>query len=501
MSAELELKGAGAPPVTAAAAHGARRRILGNALWSAADFWFQQASQFLTFVVVGNILGPEAVGVMTMGLTVILLAMSILIGSFGDALIQRPELRADHFDTVFWLLMAIALGIAALLIGGAPLFAGAFGEPALRSVLPLLALSLPFIAISGAYQGIIQRAHGFRQLATRSMVSSVVGFAVAVVAARHGLGLYSLVCYFVTQRVLEAGMLVLVSGKRPGLNVTRAAFSDIVEYGKHRTGNNVTYTVYSQVPRVVIGAMAGAGALGLFAIAERVVIALQNGITGVIKRVAFPTLSGLQHDPEGFVRAMRDFILAGNLITLPIFVGLSLTADEAIHILMSDRWDGAVPILRVLCLGVLAQPTTFILHAGALALGHARAMVRLSFLNLVLGMTGALLAAPHGAIAVAYAVMAVNLSTLGTTWFVIRPFLGQHYLALLKAAWPPAAAAAVMAGVTVLASYLIGPLPVIPSALAKVAIGAGVYVLALRLIGPRAFKALIGLVRKRQNAG
>src|SRR5262249_34543452 len=51
-----------------------RRKILNGALWTAGDFWLQQLSQFLTFVVVGNILGPSSVGVMTMGLTAILFA-------------------------------------------------------------------------------------------------------------------------------------------------------------------------------------------------------------------------------------------------------------------------------------------------------------------------------------------------------------------------------------------------------------------------------------------
>src|SRR5438477_370051 len=136
MPAELELDESTtaatvSPPGSAAAAHGARRRILGNAIWSAADFWFQQASQFFTFVV-------------------------------------------------------------------------------------------------------------------------------AVRPSSHGLGIYSLVCYFLVQRMLEAAMLIIVSGKRPGLQVTRAALAEIVDYGKHRAGNNVTYTVYLQVPRVLIGALAGA---------------------------------------------------------------------------------------------------------------------------------------------------------------------------------------------------------------------------------------------------
>lgn len=38
------------------------RKSPGGAIWSAADFWVQQVSQLLTFVLVGNSLGPTVVG-------------------------------------------------------------------------------------------------------------------------------------------------------------------------------------------------------------------------------------------------------------------------------------------------------------------------------------------------------------------------------------------------------------------------------------------------------
>jgi O-antigen/teichoic acid export membrane protein len=477
-----------------------RRRILGGALWTAGDFWLQQMSQFLTFVVVGNILGPAVVGVMSMALTAVLFAWAFLTGGFADALVQRPELRKDHFDTVFWLLMAIALTAVLTLVGISPWFAGFFKEDALKIVLPLLSLSLPCVAVTATYQALVQRELQFKALAIRSLVASVVGFTVALVASQHGWGIYSLVAYYLVARFLEAALLVVVTRQLPGLNVTRAAFDDVVSFGAHRLGNQVSFVLLSQVPRVVIGSFLGPAALGLYSIVERILIALQNGISGVIARVAFPTLSSRQTEQEQFFRAMRDFITAANVVMLPIFIGLSLTAHEAIGTLMTANWSGSAPLLAILCLGMTVQPTFYVLHTASIALGHSKAMARLGIANLVLCVAATLIAQHWGLAAIAWASVGMNFLTVGLIWLATHQFFRGWWLYLMGGLWAPILATLSMAAIILAASPFLLQTPVLLAAAVKVGVGIVTYLVALRLFGPRAFQSMVQLVLSRRGA-
>jgi O-antigen/teichoic acid export membrane protein len=476
-----------------------RRRILGGALWTAGDFWLQQMSQFLTFVVVGNILGPPAIGVMSMGLTAVLFAWAFLTGGFADALVQRTELRKDHFDTVFWLLMAIALIAVLILILVSPLLAGLFKENSLKIVLPLLSLSLPCVAVTATYQALVQRALQFKQLAIRSLVASTAGFAVALITSEHGWGVYSLVAYYLVARFLEAALLVLVTRRLPGIEVSRAAFNDVVGYGAHRLGNQVSFILLSQVPRVIIGAFLGSGALGLYSIVERILIALQNGISGVIARVAFPTLSGRQGEQEGFFRAMRDFITAANVVMLPIFIGLSLTAHEAIATLMTATWIGAAPLLSILCLGMIVQPTFYVLHTASIALGHSRAMARLGIANLLLCFVATLIAQRWGLAAIAWATVGVNFTTVALVWGATHQYFRARWLYLLGGLPAPALATLAMAVVIFAVSPWLLHEPVLLAAAIKVGLGVLTYLGALRVFGPRAFRSLFQLLLSRHG--
>ena len=101
----------------------ARRGLLGNATWSALDFWAQQATALVVFVLVGGIVGPAAVGLVTVAQLAVTLCMALLLDGFSDALVQRRELDPEHFDTAFWLLAGLGAAAALLLWAGAPLVA------------------------------------------------------------------------------------------------------------------------------------------------------------------------------------------------------------------------------------------------------------------------------------------------------------------------------------------------------------------------------------------
>ncbi len=330
--------------------------LLRSTAWSAVDFWTQQAGALLTFIIVGNLIGPAAVGVLTIGQLAVTLMMSLLLDGFSDALIQRQKLEPTHFATAFWLLAGCGLATALLLWAAAPALAALFAEPELSHVLPLLAIGLPFVGIGAACQGLLPRELRFGTLALRSVVAQAAGFGCALAMARAGQGALSLVGYFVVARVLDAALLLALSRRWPGLGVSRAALADIVGFGKHRVGNQLAGFVVMQVDRFSVGFFLGAAAVGLYSVAERITGALTNGLGGVIGRVGFPAFSARQGDTAEFQQAVGDFLAATNLLTVPVFVGLALVGGDLVRVLFSPAWSSAAWPLAVLALA--ATPFT-----------------------------------------------------------------------------------------------------------------------------------------------
>jgi len=486
---------------TAASAPGARPRASHGAAWSAADFWMQQLSQLLTFILVGNILGPETVGVMNMALVAVLFFATFLENGFGDALVQRAELTPEHFSSAFWLMLGIGVLEALVLFAATPFVAAFFHEPRLNAILPLMALALPFIAVTACYAGILQRRMMFRQLATRSILAYGLGFAASFALVRTGYGLYSLVGFFLVSRVLDAVLVILVSGLWPGFRARRDALWEIFDYGRHRVAHQVVSYMTFQFDRIVIGFFLGPAALGLYATAERLVSALNNGISGVLQRVAFPVLSSRQNDRPSFDWAMRDFITASNVVSLPVFFGLAVTAPSLIGLLFSDHWLPAVTLMQLLCFAAMSQPSNYVLTAATNALGFPKTVLKISIIVLVLRWIASLLAAQISVEAVALANAAVYLSSFPIFLIIANPHFRGRWMQLFADVPGPLAAALVMAVASYGAGMLLQGAPSIEILAAQVIAGVLTYALCLKLFSPALFGRAITLVTRRSAAG
>jgi PST family polysaccharide transporter len=474
-----------------------RKTVSRGTLWSAADFWLQQSSQLLTFLVVGSLLGPHIVGVMTMALLAVAFLMTFMMGGFADALVQRAELRKDHFDTAFWLLFGMGVGGAILLALGAPLVAWLFSEPELTTILPVLALSLPCIGISAVFQGMLQRELRFRQLATRSMIAYTTAFIVALVMAKAGMGVWSLIASFLVGRALDALLVMLVSKLKPGLSVTRAALAEIVGYGKHRVGTQLMGFIGFQIDRIMIGIFLGPVALGFFSIAERMVSAFTYGVSGVIQRVAFPVLSMQQDSGPNFDRALRQFTTLGNIMSLPIFFGIAVTSRELIDVLLSDNWRPAAAPLAILSVAAIAHATNYSLTTATNALGRSDVVLRYSVVVIGLRVAACLIAAQFSMVAVALANLAVFAISPSIIVTATNRIFGGKWPYYVMGSWPTLLAGLIMVAVTLAVGVLISGYSTMSVLAIKVAVGVASYLIAIRILAPETFRRAVTLITAR----
>ena len=473
-----------------------RRGLLGNATWSAVDFWAQQLTALLVFILVGNMIGPAAVGLVTVAQLAVTLVMTLLLDGFSDALVQRRSLDPEHVDTAFGLLAGLGAGAALLLCATAPLLAALFGEAELRLMLPALAIGLPFVGIAAVYQSMLQRDLRFPALAVRSALSQLAGFATALLLARGGYGAWALVGYFLCVRGLDAALLAAISRRLPGMRWSRRALADIVGYGRHRVGNQMIGFVVMQVDRFSTGLFLGPVAVGLFSTAERISTALISGLSGVLGRVAFPVLSARQADPAAFRQGLQDVLLVGNALAFPAFVGVALVSDDLVGLLFSAQWAGAAAPLALLALAGIPHASNYMLTAAVNARGRPDVAVRYSLVIMAMRLAASLVAAQHGLLAVAWANLVV---TIGSTFVVLaltrRHLPGAAELVARSLPAPVLATAAMAAAVTATDLLLLpgaAPAILLPAKMGVGALGYGAALLpfARRRLGRLAMRPI-----------
>lgn len=476
-------------PTTKDAARGSFAR---GAVWAALDFWGQQIGGLLTLLLVGRMVGPEALGLMATAQIAVALMMVTLLDGFSDALVQKRRITRRHVDTTFWLLLGLGCAAGLVLAAAALPAAWLFGDADLAPLLWLLAPGLPLVGVSAALQGVMQRQMRFSLLALRTVLAQGIGLAVALWAAARGAGVEALAAQFLVARTVDAAIL-LAFGARPGFALSGTALRRVVSYGRHRVGNQLVGFVVMQADRFSVALLLGPVAIGIYAVAERIAAAFVNGLAGAAARAALPVLSARQADREGFGRSLGELLLVLNLIAMPAFAGMALVSTELLAVLMDERWARAARPLALLALSGIPYTLTYLLSTAANARGRPELPFRVNLQVLPIRLAASLAAAPLGLMAVALANLVVTLLYAAMLLRAVRRVVPEVVAATRRGLLLPATATAWMILVTVATGSLLPPLDPIERLLAEVAVGVVAYAAAVLALAPA---GLIGVLRR-----
>ncbi len=431
-----------------------RRAIVKGAAWAAVENWTQQVLQLVTFLVIGNIIGPDIYGTLAIALLYVLFIQAFLVEGFSESIVQRAEIEREHMEAAFWLLVAMGLVAVAVSFVVAGLIASAFSKPVLVEVIHWLSINFIFTGASSVLQSRLRRDLNFRALALRSVVANGTASAVGITLAVQGYGIWSLVVYHLCWRVLDLLMLSVLSRWLPRLRFSQRHFRDLFHFGAHITAVRVINFFNGHIDRLLVGYVLGATALGHFGMARRVADGAVNGLAGVMNTVAFPVLSRLQDDRERLVQAFRSATHFSSLIIFPAFAGLALVAPVLVDTFLRPEWRPLGGALQILSLGAMVLSVNWVLGAIIRATGRADLSFRISVFATFLKIVLCVLAVPFGIEAVAVAFVIVPLSIHPIMLYFVRKIVGVRFQEIAAELAPAAVSTAIMSA-CVMATHLV----------------------------------------------
>src|SRR5208282_4032750 len=151
-----------------------------------------QGAQFLiqsiATVVLARLLTPADFGLVAMVATVTGLGQAF--GDFGlsEATIQRKEISHDQVSTLFWINVAIGLGLMLLTVALAPVLARFYRDPRIVNITLLVSLTFLIGGLRVQPDAILKRQMRFLSLAIRDVTSYALAVPVAITMAWRGAG-------------------------------------------------------------------------------------------------------------------------------------------------------------------------------------------------------------------------------------------------------------------------------------------------------------------------
>jgi len=384
----------------------------------------QGASFFLhmgSTVVLARLLTPQDFGLIAMVTAVTGFVMMFKDLGLSTATVQKAEINHAQISTLFWINVGLSLCVMLVTAALAPAIAWFYGEPRLTWITLALASAFIFGGLTVQHQALLRRNMRFGTLALTHIVSMLVGILVAIIAAWYGVGYWALVIMRLAEAIAGAIAVWVACGWRPGLPVRRSGVRSMLAFGGNLTGFSIVNYFARNFDNILLGRFWGAGVLGLYNRAYRLMMLPISQVREPLHAVAIPALSHIQNDPIRYKKYYIKLITLVSFITMPLMVFLFFCADQVIHILLGSKWLGAVDIFKILCVVAFIQPVGTTWGIVLVSLGQSRRYLTWGILNSVIIVVSFILGLPWGAIGVAAAYTIASYVLLAPTlWYCFR---------------------------------------------------------------------------------
>src|SRR4029079_15464807 len=105
----------------------------------------------------------------------------------------------------------------------------------------------------------------------------------------------------------------------------------------------------------MITSLLGARAAGVYSVAFNLASAPLDKIGAIFNRVAYPAVARVNDDPDKARRFLLPLHFTLLAVASPALVGASLVAPDLVAVLLTGKWEAAVPVLQVVCIANIVR--------------------------------------------------------------------------------------------------------------------------------------------------
>jgi teichuronic acid exporter len=331
--------------------------------WTALLRWLSQIISWVATLYAARLLEPSDYGLVSMAMIAIGLAR--MVEDFGlDAILVQDRSIIDETQArLAGFLLILGLFLCALFVLIALPVASFFKEPQVAAI--IMALSWIFVldALQVVPRAQLQRELHFKKLALVAFFQVVVTSLILVMAARSGLGHWSLVVNTLSGAAAATVLLIILQPYRILWPRKIGKLTHSLLQGWRLLASRIAWYGYTNSDQTLIGHTLGKDALGVYSFALTFSSLAQQEVGSIISRVVPGIFSEVQQKRD---ELRRYFLLLTELLTVvtfPLSIGVALTADLLMPLILGPKWDAMIAPLQLLCIySAFLSSQTLIAH-------------------------------------------------------------------------------------------------------------------------------------------
>lgn len=469
------------------------QKVFGNLIWRFLERCGAQGVTFIVSIILARLLDPSVYGIIAL-VTVFTSILQVFVDSgLGNALIQKKDADDLDFSTVFFANIFMCSLLYLIMFLSAPLIANFYNMPNLTSVVRVLSLTLVISGLKNVQQAYVSRTMQFKKFFFSTLGGTIGAGIIGIIIALKGGGVWAVVLQNIFNLTVDTFILWLTVKWRPKFIFSFERLKVLFAYGWKLLIASLMDNIYNNLRQLIIGKMYTSDALAYYNRGKQFPYLIATNINTSIDNVLFSAMSSAQENVNEVKGMTRRSIRMSCYIMAPLMIGLTVTAEPIVSLMLTDKWLPCVPFLRIFCIAYVFEPINTSNLNAIKALGRSDLFLKLNIIKRTIGLILLLISMKFGVMAIAYSMLiGTFFSQIVNTWPNAK-MLEYNYIEQLRDVLPGIILAFVMGGCVYPISKL--ELNNIIILFIQVSVGAVIYILGSKLMKLDSLDYLLKMIK------
>ncbi|MFT7049609.1 MAG: O-antigen/teichoic acid export membrane protein [Psychroserpens sp.] len=362
-------------------------------------------SQLLAIVVnivLARLLLPEDFGLVALTMTFIGFITLFTNMGFGSSIIHENETNQKQLSSIYWLNYALSIASFLVIISTSQYAASFFNEPKLIAIVLVAAINIllnPFYIVQ--YK-LLERDLEFRTISKINLSGTLIGSIAAIIGAYLGLGVYALILQSLVSSIVRLVLILFYKRWFPNFHFNFKEIKHMIWYSLKFKASNMAMYFERNIDYLILGKFFTSIILGYYAFAYNIMYTPVKRISYVFSEVLFPSFSSFKNDKEKIINGYFKSVNLVALVSIPAMTILAFNAELIIQTVFGQKWDGAIPIVRILCFAGAIQSISQFGGVIFASVGKPEVTLYVSIGRTILTVLAIVIGVQYGVLWVAY---------------------------------------------------------------------------------------------------
>lgn len=332
-------------------------RVISNLGWYGLAEVGVRLSRLVTTIILARLLVPEDYGLVAIALTAFEMVRVLANNGVGLTIVRAAGADLERVCTTsFRISLGVVVVMVALQLCVGALLAARTGRSDLFAMLALLAASFLILPLTEVHYCRLLRAQRLKTIAGITAAQVLLDNVLTAALALAGFHVWAVILPKLLTAPVYALLLWRAEPWRPNLSLPTLPLAPIVRFALPVLGTELLSSLRFNLDKVLVGALLGVQALGVYSFAFNAGLGLSLTFTAALSASLYPHFCEVAQDRDALI-ARVDRALTSSVLLIMLVIALqSIAALVYVPIVFGERWAFAAPLVAMLCASGIARP-------------------------------------------------------------------------------------------------------------------------------------------------